>query len=114
MPGTTAVLGIPIPLDTDPFADGAKALRDAMNNLDGRLKWGVKAVSTVASTTGTAVVTFPAAFATVPTAMVATADSGAFNVAITALSTTQATITIRHIDGAATSTTVNVYWVALR
>jgi len=31
MPGTNTVSGVPIPLDTDPVRDGAKAVRDVAN-----------------------------------------------------------------------------------
>lgn len=84
---------------------------DRFNKSPGLIQTGTAVVSLSGTLTGTASFTFPTGYASTP-GVVATASSGAYNIAVTAVSATGATVTARHIDGASTTATIDVYWMA--
>lgn len=117
MPGSTAK-GFRYPNDTDPVANGALAVRNLANDVNdkvGLIATGVQAINVAASTTATVNnIALPAGRFTAAPHIVATADSGAFNVAVQNITTTTFTLVVRHIDAASTTVTVNVHWVAVQ
>lgn len=64
---------------------------------------------------GTATVTFPYTFTAAPTVVATTTGAGSadFNANVSSISTTSATIGIKRIDGAASTATIVVDWVAI-
>lgn len=119
MPSTTAQLAIPIPLDADPVADGALAIRNAMNDLDARIKSGSSSVVVTASASGSLAVTFATAFsAGTPKIIACQADtanpSAVWHVAVANKTNTGFTINVRHIDNSSVSVTVKVDWWAFK
>lgn len=116
MPSTTTILGIPIPLDTDPFADGALALRNAMNNLDGRFKFGTVVVPVTAASSGTQAVVFPNAFTGAGTPVIVCSAHGVqpwvANPSVAA--NAGFTANVRHVDNTVVTTNITVHWIALK
>jgi len=73
---------------------------------------GSVALTTSASTTASAAVTWTAMSGT--PVVVATADNAAFNISISNNTSSGCTINARHIDGSTSSISFNVYWVAVK
>jgi hypothetical protein len=75
---------------------------------------GSVTVTLTASPTGSATITLPASRFGFAPIITATPSNSAFACAITAVSTSSATVALRHIDGSSVSSNYTVYWTAVQ
>lgn len=111
MPSNTT-RGYPIPLDSDPFADNTKAIRnlaDKLNSMLGARFTANVSVSVSASGTGTAVLLFPAGrFDAPPRVQVTVQGASTYYPYVSAKTKDQVTVGVRHFDNVSGTTTVSV------
>lgn len=117
MPSTTT-RGFRYPLDSDPVSDGAAAVRnlaDDVNAKVGAVAAGSAIVPVNASTTGTADVTFPAGrFSSAPRMTASPVGTSVYQVYLSAITATQATLTVRRFDNASSTANVTINWIAVQ
>lgn len=114
---TTTTLGYPVPLDSDPVADGATATRNLGQAVDDKIGVAARGISTVvvtASTVGTLAVDFPVGRFTSAPAVVATGvGSSVWMAYIQAITASGFTLGVRQVQGTSTTANVAVNWIAL-
>lgn len=117
MSGTTTDNLIPYMVDGDDLNDVATIMQalaervDKLTPMTGRVN-----VPVTASATGSAAITFPAGkFATAPRVFCTPeASTTAYSAYVSGITTTGATVRVRHNDGTSQTSSVDVQWVALR
>lgn len=116
MPSTTT-LGYPIPLDSDPVADLALAVRDLAQAVDdnvGKVYAGTTGIDLVAASTGTVVVNFPVGRFSGTPVVTGTATNQNYYVTVSAISSASVTVRVSHRDGSNATATVNVHLIAVQ
>jgi Ni,Fe-hydrogenase III small subunit len=114
MPSTTTNRALPIPLDTDPFADGAKATRDLANALDTNFEAFLVTLVVAAGTTFQSKnIVFPVAFPAGTTPAVvcqvgSTAVTAGYFADAYSVTNTGCTIRVDKLVGAAPGSNVTV------
>lgn len=116
MPDTT-LRGFPIPLDSDPVADGAAATRAlgvAVNDRVGSLATGSVVINLAAASSGSAAVAFPAGrFSGAPKIVATVVGSTSFFASASTPDLDGSSITVRHFDNTAVTASVTVHWIAI-
>lgn len=119
MPTTTGK-GFRIPLDTDPAADGALAVRNLgtdINDTVGRHAAGSVNVNVTAAAQGDAAVAFPVGRFNVAPVLIPTVVGNNAYYAIrvaSGLTTTGGNVRVCHRDGTSATATIQVDWVAVQ
>lgn len=88
------------------------AAAKSLASRNGRLLSGSVDVTVSASDNGSANISFPAGVFTTAPSVVGIASNSLYNVAVSSITTTAATITVRHINATVTTATPTVYWIA--
>lgn len=116
MPGQTPH-GFRYPNDSDPVGDIASTTRNLANDVDdrvGAISCGLVSATVSNAATGTATVTFPAGrFLNTPRIVATCASTSVYNAYISAVDINGATITVRRFDGAVSTASVPVNWIAV-
>lgn len=117
MPGTTTIRAFPIPLDADPFADGALAVRNLANALDKLVQSGTATLNIVTTgVTVTAAVTFATAYAVAPHVVVGIvnpASNAPQNFSWGAATVTTTGFTLLGVRTAGAAATMTLHWEAV-
>lgn len=114
MPGTTD-LGLRYPLDSDPVADGAQAVRNLaqdVNDYVGVFASGNASIAVTASPDGTDTITFPAGRFTAAPHVVCTARGDLYYARPGTTTEDDVVIKVIRRDGSSATTSVSVDWIA--
>lgn len=117
MPSTTTRLALPIPVDTDPFADGALATRNLGNSLDDFVPAKARRGHTVATTDASGDLTITHGLGATPTAVVVSSGISAGGHVVAAHTFTSTTFKVRDrvsTTGAVVASTAGIIvdWIA--
>lgn len=116
MPSQTADNLIPYPVDSDPVADLATAVQALAERVDKLTPLtGKVTVPVTAANNGSIAVAFPVGKFDGAPRVLTTIESGssAYSSYVNGITTTGATIRVRHNDGTSQTTAVDVQWCAL-
>jgi hypothetical protein len=116
MPASTPDNLIPYMVDSDPLADVASIMQDLAERVEKLTPITGRATCTlVGAASGAANITFPAGKFATPPRVFTTIESGstAYASYVSVTSATAATVRVRHVDGTAASTSIDVQWVAI-
>jgi len=105
---------IPYMVDGDPLADVADIMRTLAERVEERLgQRGRVDVNVAAASVGSVVVVFPIAFAAPPIVQVTTQTNTLMLATVEAITATQMTVGVRHVNGTNVTGTYNVGWLAV-
>ena len=116
MPSSTADNAFPYMVDGDPLADVASIMQTLAERVDKLTPLtGRATVSLAAAASGAQAIAFPVGKFATPPRVFCTIESGstAYSAFVSGITTTAATVRVRHNDGTSGTTSIDVQWVAL-